>query len=60
MLPRLFTHAAGPSSSYAGAEQPARYPHRSRPDFFGFMLNALSQNADRALKLLRDMIEEPA
>jgi zinc protease len=30
------------------------------PDFFGFMLSALSRNADRALKLLRDMIEEPA
>ena len=30
------------------------------PDFFGFVLNALSRNADHALKLLRDMIEEPA
>ncbi len=30
------------------------------PDFFGFMLSALSRNAERALKLLRDMIEEPA
>jgi predicted Zn-dependent peptidase len=30
------------------------------PDFFGFMLTVLSRNADRALKLLRDMIEEPA
>ena len=30
------------------------------PDFFGFMLSVLSRNADRALKLLRDMIEEPA
>ncbi len=30
------------------------------PDYFGFMLSALSRNADRALKLLRDMIEEPA
>ena len=30
------------------------------PDFFGFVLSALSRNADRALKLLRDMIEEPA
>lgn len=29
-------------------------------DFFGFMLSALSRNADRALKLLRDSIEEPA
>ncbi|HSE37923.1 MAG TPA: pitrilysin family protein, partial [Blastocatellia bacterium] len=30
------------------------------PDFFGFVLNTLSRNADRALKLLRDMIEGPA
>src|SRR5262249_9236996 len=30
------------------------------PDFFGFVLSALSRNADRALKLLRDAIEEPA
>lgn len=30
------------------------------PDFFGFMLSALSRNADRALKLVRDIIEEPA
>jgi zinc protease len=30
------------------------------PDFFGFMLSVLSRNADRALKLLRDVIEEPA
>ena len=30
------------------------------PDFFGFVLSALSRNADRALKLLRDMVEEPA
>jgi zinc protease len=30
------------------------------PDFFGFMLSVLSRNADRALKLLRDAIEEPA
>jgi zinc protease len=30
------------------------------PDFFGLILSALSRNADRALKLLRDMIEEPA
>ena len=30
------------------------------PDFFGFVLTALARNADRALKLLRDMIEEPA
>ncbi|MEK6405870.1 MAG: pitrilysin family protein [Acidobacteriota bacterium] len=32
----------------------------AEPDFFGFMLSVLSRNADRALKLLRDMIEEPA
>jgi zinc protease len=30
------------------------------PDFFGFIVSVLSRNADRALKLLRDMIEEPA
>ncbi|MFY9573442.1 MAG: pitrilysin family protein [Blastocatellia bacterium] len=30
------------------------------PDFFGFMLSVLSRNSDRALKLLRDVIEEPA
>jgi zinc protease len=30
------------------------------PDFFGFVLTALARNADRSLKLLRDMIEEPA
>ncbi|MEK6321504.1 MAG: pitrilysin family protein [Acidobacteriota bacterium] len=30
------------------------------PDFFGFILSVLSRNADRALKLLRDVIEEPA
>jgi zinc protease len=30
------------------------------PDFFGFMLSVLSRNADRALKLLRDCIEDPA
>ena len=30
------------------------------PDFFGLVLSALSRNADRALKLLRDSIEEPA
>lgn len=29
-------------------------------DFFGFNLSVLSRNADRALKLLRDSIEEPA
>lgn len=32
----------------------------AEPDFFGFMLNVLSRNADRALKLLHDIIEEPA
>jgi len=30
------------------------------PDFFGFALSVVSRNSDRALKLLRDMIEEPA
>jgi zinc protease len=30
------------------------------PDFFGFMLSVLSRNADRALKLLRDCIEDAA
>jgi zinc protease len=30
------------------------------PDFFGFIMSALSRNADRALKILRDMIEDPA
>ena len=30
------------------------------PDFFGFMLSVLSRNADRALKLLRDCVEDPA
>jgi zinc protease len=30
------------------------------PDFFGFTLSVLSRNSDRALKLLRDSIEEPA
>jgi predicted Zn-dependent peptidase len=32
----------------------------NEPDFFGFMLTVLSRNADRALKLLRDCIEDPA
>jgi zinc protease len=32
----------------------------AEPDFFGFTLSVLSRNADRALKLLRDVIEEPA
>lgn len=30
------------------------------PDFFGFMLSVLSRNSERALKLLREAIEEPA
>jgi zinc protease len=30
------------------------------PDFFGFVLSVLSRNTDRALKLLRDVIEDPA
>jgi zinc protease len=30
------------------------------PDFCGFVLSVLSRNADRALKLLRDSVEEPA
>jgi len=30
------------------------------PDFFGFILSSLSRNAEHALKLLRDVIEEPA
>ena len=30
------------------------------PDDFGFMLSVLSRNADRALKLLREVMEEPA
>ena len=30
------------------------------PDFFGFMMSVLSRNADRALKQLRDVVEEPA
>lgn len=32
----------------------------AEPDFFGFVVSALSRNADRALKLVRDEIEEPA
>lgn len=32
----------------------------NEPDFFGFMLSVPSRNADHALKLLRDAIEEPA
>ena len=30
------------------------------PDYFGFILSALSRNADRALRLVREEIEEPA
>jgi len=30
------------------------------PDFFGFIVSVLTRNADRALKLVRDEIEEPA
>lgn len=30
------------------------------PDFFGFVLSVLSRNSERALKMLRDVIEEPA
>jgi zinc protease len=30
------------------------------PDLFGFTLSVLSRNADRALKILRELIEEPA
>ena len=29
-------------------------------DFFGFMLDVLSHNADRAIRILRDVTEEPA
>jgi zinc protease len=32
----------------------------TEPDFFGFIVSALSRNAERALKLVRDEIEEPA
>jgi zinc protease len=32
----------------------------AEPDFFGFIVSALARNADRALKLVRDEIEEPA
>ncbi len=32
----------------------------SDPDFFGLMLSVLSRNADRALKIVRDLVEEPA
>jgi zinc protease len=30
------------------------------PDFFGFVLSVLSRNADRALKILHDVTEDPA
>lgn len=30
------------------------------PDFFGFIVSVLSRNADRAIKLVREEIEEPA
>ncbi|HSE99085.1 MAG TPA: pitrilysin family protein, partial [Blastocatellia bacterium] len=32
----------------------------SEPDFFGLIVSALSRNADRALKIMHDIIEEPA
>jgi zinc protease len=32
----------------------------TEPDFFGYVLSVPSRNADRALRLLRDVIEEPA
>lgn len=32
----------------------------AEPDFFGIVVSVLSRNADRALKLVRDEIEEPA
>jgi predicted Zn-dependent peptidase len=32
----------------------------AEPDYFGFVLSVLSRNADRALKLVREEIEEPA
>ena len=32
----------------------------AEPDFFGFVVSVLSRNAERALKLVRDEIEEPA
>jgi predicted Zn-dependent peptidase len=32
----------------------------TEPDFFGFIVSAPSRNADRALKLVREEIEEPA
>jgi zinc protease len=32
----------------------------TEPDFFGYVVSALSRNADRALKILRDLTEDPA
>lgn len=32
----------------------------AEPDFFGFIVSVLSRNADRAVKLVREEIEEPA
>ncbi|HWP42051.1 MAG TPA: pitrilysin family protein, partial [Blastocatellia bacterium] len=32
----------------------------SEPDFFGLMVSTLSRNADRALKIAHDIIEDPA
>jgi len=32
----------------------------SEPDFFGFLISTLSRNADRALKIVHDLTEEPA
>jgi zinc protease len=32
----------------------------NEPDFFGYLLSVPSRNAERALRLLRDVIEEPA
>jgi zinc protease len=32
----------------------------SEPDFFGLLISTLSRNADRALKIVSDLIEEPA
>ena len=32
----------------------------AEPDYFGFILSVLSRNADRALRLVREEIEEPA
>ncbi|HXG63679.1 MAG TPA: insulinase family protein, partial [Blastocatellia bacterium] len=32
----------------------------NEPEFFGLMVNVLSRNADRALRIARELIEEPA